>query len=234
MSWIVRALRSSIGSKTIMAVTGLMLFGFVIGHLVGNLLVFAGPEALNTYAQGLQDLGPGLWVVRLGLLTIVIVHLAVAARLVASNRSARPTPYSYQATVQASFASRSMILTGITIAAFVVFHLAHFTWHTFQKDSDQYVGQFTLDDGREVNDVYAMVIDGLQNPALCALYLVALVTLFVHLRHGLSSFFQTLGLHHPRYVKFTKMCGPLVATLILIGYLAIPLSILFHIVGHEA
>lgn len=127
MNLLLRPVRSSLGKKYVMAVTGLLLIGFVLGHMAGNLLIFAGPDALNSYAHALQSKGPLLWVVRAGLLAVFVVHLAVALRLVAENRAARPTRYAYEQTLEASWASRNMFLTGLVLLAFIVYHLAHFT-----------------------------------------------------------------------------------------------------------
>lgn len=132
-----RPLASSLGSKYVMAITGLLLTGFVLVHMAGNFLVYAGPEALNSYAHGLKSRPPLLWTARLGLLAIFVTHLALAVRLRLQNARARPTGYEYEATLQATFASRHMMLTGLVLLAFIVYHLAHFTLGVVKKSEIQ-------------------------------------------------------------------------------------------------
>jgi succinate dehydrogenase cytochrome b subunit len=122
-----RPVTSSLGSKYVMAITGLLLIGFVLGHMTGNLLIFAGPDALNGYAAALKARPALLWGARLGLLAVFVVHVLIGIRLALANKAARPTPYAYEDTLQASWASRHMMLTGLVLLAFVGYHLAHFT-----------------------------------------------------------------------------------------------------------
>lgn len=127
MTLMLRPVRSSLGKKYVVAITGLLLLLFVLGHMAGNLLLFAGSEAINGYAEKLKSTGALLWVIRAALLTIFLIHIFVTIRLTMENRSARPTRYVYEQTMEASWASRHMFLTGLVILAFVVYHLAHFT-----------------------------------------------------------------------------------------------------------
>ncbi|MFO0925429.1 MAG: succinate dehydrogenase cytochrome b subunit [Gemmataceae bacterium] len=127
MTLMLRPVRSSLGKKYVVAITGLLLMLFVLGHMAGNLLLFAGPEAINAYAEKLKSTGALLWVIRAALLTIFVVHIGITIRLTMENRIARPTKYVYERTMEASWASRHMFLTGLVILAFVVYHLAHFT-----------------------------------------------------------------------------------------------------------
>ena len=131
MANLARLYRTSIGAKAVMAITGAMLFLFLIGHLAGNLLIFKGQDAINSYAQGLQNLGAGLWVIRLGLLAVFLLHIATAMRLHHGNREARPVAYYHEDTVKATWASRYMMMTGLVVLAFVIYHLLHFTFHQF-------------------------------------------------------------------------------------------------------
>ncbi len=128
LDWLKPYFSSTVGTKVLVAVTGFLLTGFVFTHMLGNLQIFAGPAALNRYAQMLKDLGPLLWIARIGLLAVFLTHLGLAIKLKLRSRAARPVGYACPATVQASFASRSMILSGSVILLFVVFHLAHFTF----------------------------------------------------------------------------------------------------------
>jgi succinate dehydrogenase / fumarate reductase cytochrome b subunit len=132
-----RPLTSSLGSKYLMAITGLALTGFVIAHMAGNLLIYAGPDALNSYAQNLKTHPSLLWTARLGLLAVFVVHLVVAIRLRLANRQARPVRYQYEQTLQASWASRHMMLTGLVLLTFIVYHLAHYTFGVVNKSEIQ-------------------------------------------------------------------------------------------------
>jgi succinate dehydrogenase / fumarate reductase cytochrome b subunit len=227
MSWLTRSLNSSLGLKLLMALTGIVLFGFVLAHLTGNLLIFAGPDAVNGYAQKLRDLGALLWAARLFLLAVVGVHIVAAVKLALRNRSARPEAYARREPVKSTAAARSMMLTGATLAAYVVFHLAHFTWGYVLHD---YHGRM---DAQGRHDVYFMLVQGFREGWLVAIYAAALVVLGFHLSHGVSSFFQTLGWNHPRYNRFLHALGPVLAMLVVAGYLSIPLAVLTRLVSLE-
>lgn len=217
MGWVADRLGSSIGLKFLMALTGLMLLGFVGAHLLGNLLIYAGPEALNAYARGLKELPYGLLnVARAGLLVTFGVHILVALKLQLQAKAARPVPYAHKSTIQASMASRTMIYSGLLLLAFVLFHLAHFTWGLVQP-------QPLLESG-EV-DVYAMVVAGFRVPALSALYVVSMVVLGLHLSHGISSVFQTLGLYHRNYLGGISVLSKGLAWGLALGNISIPVSV---------
>jgi len=219
-----RLYRSSIGAKAVMAITGAMLFLFLIGHMAGNLLVFKGQDALNSYAQGLQNLGAGLWVVRIGLLAVFLAHIATALRLHHINREARPVSYYNEDTLKATWASRYMMLTGLVVLTFVIYHLLHFTFHQFAPRG---IG---LDEqGRK--DVYGMVIAGFSNPVITLSYLAAHVFLLFHLLHGISSVFQTLGWNNDTINPLVKKGLPALAVLIVFGKMSIALSIWLGLVG---
>ena len=152
---------SSLGKKTVVAVTGLVLVGFVTGHLLGNLTFFFGPDAMNTYAMKLQALGPLLWVVRIGLLVAVGLHIVFTMLLWKENQAATPQKYAVKAPMKTTIFARTMRLTGLIVLAFVAFHLAHFTlWLV----NPAFAGYQTLLNGHEVHDVYRMVVVGFQNP----------------------------------------------------------------------
>ncbi len=219
MAWIQNLWRSSIGGKLVMAVTGLLLFGFLVTHLVGNLLLFGGPEAINSYAQGLKDLGPLLWVARIGLLAVFVLHVITALRLQSSNREARPQEYIYQASVQASCASRYMLLTGLVVLVYLLYHLMHFTFGWIQP------GEFSRLDIEGRHDVYTMVVQGFRHPVIALTYVAAQVLLFLHLRHGLHSAFQSLGVRHPRYSPLIETGGMLLALLIPAGNILIVVAV---------
>ena len=197
---------SSIGRKILMAVTGVILIGFVIGHLVGNLQVFQDPDHLNGYAAFLHHLGPLLWVARLSLLVAVVLHIWAATVLTLENHAAREVKYGVKHTIQATLSSRLMRWTGVVVLAFLLYHLAHFTLglaqvSTFKENLPHYImaGEYrvagfpVVHAGEDVLDVRTMVILGFQNPVVALFYLVAVGLLSLHLLHGFDSLFQTLG-----------------------------------------
>jgi len=231
MARFARLYRTSIGAKSVMAVTGLLLFLFLIGHLAGNSLIFKGRDAINSYAQGLKNLGPLLWVIRIGLLAVFLAHVATAIKLGAANKEARPMPYAKEDTVQATWMSRYMMLTGMVVLAFVVYHLLHFTFHQFGPR-----GQMVeiLADGTTRTDVYGMVVAGFKSPLITISYVVAHIFLLLHLLHGVSSLGQTLGWNHETVTPLVRKGLPAIAVLIVVGKLCIPLSILLGIIGGDA
>jgi succinate dehydrogenase / fumarate reductase, cytochrome b subunit len=248
---LLRSVRSSLGSKYLMAITGLALIGFVIAHMSSNLLIFVGRDALNSYAATLKDKPALLWSARLVLLAIFVVHVALGLRLTWQNQLARPIAYVYERTVRANWASRHMLLTGLVLLAFVVYHLAHFTFgvitpaevggeprnylelaevrdeRTRKWEPRDDVKMSQPPEDKEVRqDVYRMVVSGFRNPWVSASYLVAMIFLGLHLWHGGSSWFQSLGLDHPRYRWLTRGLGPFVASVVVVGNCSIPLAVL--------
>lgn len=213
-------LQSSVGAKAAMAVTGLLLALFVVAHLLGNLLVFAGPEATNAYAQGLKDLGALLWLARIGLLAVFLVHVGSALRLWRLNRAARPQPYAVSESDAVTYAGRSIVLTGALVLAFAAYHLLHFTLFATNPEFAQ------LRDAQGRHDVYAMVIRGFGNAAVSGVYLASMVLLGLHLSHGVTSLFQSLGLSSPSYDPFIKRLGPWSGGVIAVGFMSIPLAVL--------
>lgn len=224
MTRLARTLLSSIGSKMVMAVTGLLLLLFVIGHMLGNLQVFAGPEQLNAYAAKLQSMGPLLWLVRFGLLAIFLLHVAAALKVNAANRAARPETYHYRATLQTGIAARTMLLGGLLILAFLVYHILHFTLGVTDPEN------FHLTDAQGHHDVYSMVVLGFRQWPVAVSYIVAQVLLGMHISHGASSAFQTLGVTHPRLIWLKTGLGPFLGTIIVIGNVSIPLACLLGLV----
>ena len=218
-------LHSSIGKKMIVAVTGVILMLFVVGHLLGNLQIFLGPDWVNGYAQHLRDLGVLLWVVRIGLLVTVLLHIYFTIRLAIDNRRARPRNYKKKEHVKATFASRHMVVSGLVVLAFIVFHLLHFTGRRFNP-------QFPLLKNDPLNhyDVYSMMVYGFQNVYVSAFYLIGLFLLTLHLTHGASSFFQSLGLNNKRLAPRLAFGARIFAWLIFAGYAAIPVAVLLGVV----
>ena len=224
LSWVNRVFSTTVGSKIIVACTAIILTGFVIGHLIGNLKVFAGPDSLNGYAKFLKDLGPFLWVARGGLILMFVLHVALAIRVKWKSAAARPIPYAYPATIQASVASRFMLMTGLVILVFLLFHLAHYTFGVVEGTAarEHYL---ELHDAQGRHDVYRMVISGFSNPLISVFYLFAQVMLFLHLSHGIGSVFQTLGLNAPRFQRLIKKASLGIAFLILVGNSAIVIAV---------
>jgi succinate dehydrogenase / fumarate reductase cytochrome b subunit len=219
--------RSSLGSKFLMALTGLGLTGFVIAHMIGNLQVFSGRDALNSYAAALKHLGGLLWAFRIGLLLIFVLHIIYGLRLWFANRAARPVLYHFKKYRQASLASRTMLWTGCVILAFVLFHLAHFTFLWVNPSYAE------LHDDQGRHDVYAMTILGFRNPMISLLYIIAIALLAIHLSHGIQSLFQSLGLSHPHWTPMIKMIGGALAVIIFVGNTSMPLAVLFRIIGTD-
>ena len=232
--------RSSIGRKILMAVTGLILIGFVIGHLIGNLQVFQSPDHLNGYAQFLHQLGPLLWIARIGLLVAVIIHIWAGVALSLENVQARgPEPYGVKHTIRATLASRTMRWTGLVVLAFLIYHLAHFTFGAAQsstfKDSlkryamqDEYrmAGFPVVSAGTQVSDVHSMVILGFQNPIVSVFYIIAVGLLTFHLLHGFDSLFQTLGLRSTRWGRGLRTAVVIFCIGYFLGNVAIPGAVL--------
>lgn len=206
---------SSIGKKLLVALTGLVLVLFLAGHLAGNLLIFVGAEAFNDYAKLLHDAlhGAGVWIARAVLLSCLVVHVAATISLTRANRAATPK-YEHEKTIQASRSSLIMIWSGLTILAFVVFHILHFTVRT-----DAALAKIAE------TSPHQMVIVGFSNGLVVLFYVIAMTLLCSHLSHGVASMFQTLGLR-------SKKSGPLLqcisrgyAVVIWLGFISIPLAI---------
>ncbi len=220
---------SSVGAKVIVALTGLGLVGFSVFHMLGNLKVFQGPDAINSYAYFLtHSLGALLWIARAGLLAIFLLHITLAIRLKLRSRAARPVGYSYPGSVQATVSSRTMIWSGVVVGLFVLFHLAHFTvlgLQSVETEPGKVMNVLDLKDKQGRHDVYSMVVAGFTTPALAVLYIVAQLVLFVHLIHGVQSAFQTLGLKNSRFAPLIRVLGIAVALTILVGNLGIVIGV---------
>lgn len=221
--------RSSIGKKIVVALTGLAMMGFLVGHLTGNLLVFKGPDAINGYAHWLHTLGWLLWAARLGLLAAVVVHIVATVQLTLQNKAARPEPYGFQATRRASKSSRLMIWSGLTILCFLIYHLMHFTWGISNSYYEPGNPRYSLATGD--HNVYNMVIDGFRWIPASLFYILSMGLLCSHLGHGFSSVFQTLGLTTPKTRSTIDLAGNAFAGFIFLGNISIPLAVMFHIIN---
>ncbi|MEE4271201.1 MAG: succinate dehydrogenase cytochrome b subunit [Thermoanaerobaculales bacterium] len=208
---------STLGKKYIMALTGLLLFGFVVGHLAGNLQLYLGEEIYNAYAHKIQSLGPLLWLVRAVLLSIVAVHIVVAVQLWLRNRRSRPVKYKVFNPPAVDYAAKTMILSGPIIALFIVYHLLHFT-----------VGNVHHDFIR--GDVYHNVVSSFQVWWVAGFYILANLLVAIHLYHGLWSLFQSFGWDHPRFGGVRRWIAVAFAVVIGAGNISMPLAVLAGVV----
>src|SRR2546428_5076551 len=216
---------SSVGKKMIVAITGVILILFVVGHLLGNLQIFLGPDWINGYSQHLRDLGPLLWAIRIFLLAAVTIHIYATIQLAIENRRARPEPYVDRDYIKASYASRHMVVSGLVVLAFIIFHLLHFTGRRFNA-------RFPMLKNDPLNhyDVYSMMVYGFQNVYVSAFYIIGLFLLTLHLTHGASSFFQSLGLNDKKLTPQLAFGARVFAWLLFIGYTAIPVAVLLGLI----
>lgn len=234
MSTVTGILKSSLGRKFIMAGTGVLLLLFVVGHLVGNLQVFGPPEMINNYAHFLQSKPLMVWGARLGLLVIVALHITTAIQLSAANKAARPVGYAGGDAYGSTWQSRYMLMSGIVILAFIVYHLAHFT---ARLPAINGVGDFTkiktVLHGETVPDVYAMMVLGFQVWWVAAFYLIAQALLFIHLGHGIASAFQSFGFRNHVWWPRIQLLAKVVSIAIFLGYASMPAAIFLRIVGAD-
>ncbi len=232
---------SSIGRKLIMAVTGVILIGFVVGHLVGNLQIFQEPDHINGYAQFLHQLGPLLWVARLVIIGSVLLHVWSAVVLTLENKQARGGDYSFKHTIEATLASRTMRMTGFVVLAFLAYHIAHFTLgvvqtgtfketpplnHYIMQGDYRVAGFITVKAGTDVLNVHSMVILGFQNKIVSLFYIVAVGLLSFHLLHGFESLFQTFGLRNAKWSFALRKLALVFCVVYFLGNLAIPGAVL--------
>ena len=222
MSWIGRYLRSSVGAKHVMAITGLLLLLFAIVHMLGHLQMFGGQDMYNAYAHFLQSLWEVKWPVRAGLLGLLLVHVATALWLVMRNRAARPERYAVWKPVTSSVSSRSMAWTGMALFGFHAFHILHFTVGAVAAD------HFHVMDPKDRYDAYSMFVYGFQNVGIYAVYLVGMLGLALHLGHGAVSWLQSLGLRHPKY-QYDKL-GRAIAAFLFVGYMVPPTAVLVGLI----
>ncbi len=228
--------QSSIGKKLIVAVTGIVMVLFLAGHLTGNLLIFAGREAFNDYAQFLHEAGHGalVWVARIGLLVAVTLHVVATIQLTRQNRAARKEKYEYKTVIQAKKSSRLMIWSGLTILAFIIFHILHFTVKIAGGFAEMIDQDYLAATGETRHDAYGMVIAGFQNCSVnwvvVAFYVIAMTLLCSHLSHGVGSIFQTLGWRSQKSQELIRKASLGYAFVIWAGFISVPLSIFFGFV----
>ena len=201
------------GKKTVMAVSGVFLFLFVLGHMAGNLQVFEGREQFNHYGKLLRTLPEALWGIRAFLLLMVTLHIVSSVQLALRKRQARPVGYSKRKPIVSSYASRTMYWSGPIILAFLIYHLLDLTGGAVNPD---------FIDG----DVYHNVIASFSRPLISIWYIFAMFLLALHLRHGVWSMMQTLGVANPRWMLWFKRAATVFATVIFLGFVAVPIAVL--------
>jgi succinate dehydrogenase / fumarate reductase, cytochrome b subunit len=217
--------QSTNGKKVVMAVTGAIMFLFVLGHMLGNLQIFEGPGTIdspariNVYGHFLHNLGELLWIERGGLLLAIILHITATVQLALRSKAARPVGYSRKEAINSSYASRTMYWSGPIVLAFIIFHLLQFTAGYIHPEAQFIEG-----------DVYHNVVAGFQVWWVSVWYIIAVSLLGVHLSHGLWSMFQSVGLAHKRHSVTLKRSAQAIAILIVLGYIAIPISVLLGFV----
>jgi succinate dehydrogenase / fumarate reductase, cytochrome b subunit len=207
--------QSTNGKKVVMAVTGVMMFGFVVGHMLGNLQMYEAPEHINAYGHFLHNLGELLWLERGVMLLAIALHITASIQLALRSKAARPIGYSRKEAINSSYASRTMYWSGPIVLAFIIFHLLQFTAGYLHP-------QATFIQG----DVYQNVVSGFQVWWVSAWYIFAICLLGLHLSHGLWSMFQSVGLAHPRISIYLRNAARAVALVIVLGYISIPISVL--------
>ena len=221
---IMQLLRNTVGRKMIVAVSGLLLIGFVVAHLLGNVTIFFGTEALNAYGVHLRRLGPLLWSFRIGLLAAVVVHIYFGLLLTLENRAAKSTAYARNKPRRATLAGKSMIYSGLLLAVFVVYHLLHFTFRTTNPEISHFI------DAAGRPDIFQMVVLSFRQPFISLLYLVGMAALGLHLMHGIGSFFQTIGANDEDSLPLLGRFGQVAALLLALGFSSIPILIYFRFV----
>ncbi len=220
MNILIRAYRSSLGKKYVMAITGLALFLFVIAHMAGNLQIYLERDAINTYAEFLKSKPGLLWSARIALLVLAIMHITAALQLVSENKDARPVKYAEGKPTGASLASRTIFVSGLVIFAFIIYHLMHFTFGVTNPSF------MSLKDSQGRHDVYQMMITGFSDPLVSAFYIISMALLCMHLSHGVSSMFQSLGIRNKSNLHAIHMAARLAAIVIFIGNVSIPIAVM--------
>ena len=212
--------RSSVGKKVLMAVTGAILFVWILGHLEGNLKIFEGPDRYNAYAEGLRSFGAPffgpsqfLWLVRVVLLFCVVVHMLSALQLTLRARAARPIGYQQTPHLEDTYASRTMRWGGIILLLYVIFHLMDLTWGTANPDFIP-------------GNVYHNVVASFSRWPVAGVYVIAMAALALHLYHGVVSALQTLGANHPKFNKLRRSIAAVIAVAIFVGFTSIPVAVL--------
>ena len=214
-------LKSTVGRKFVMSITGFSMIVFVVVHLLGNTSMFTGPDGINSYANTLHRLSPIIWVSRVILLTMFSVHVFFGIQLTLENRTAKPQPYAVKKSLQTTFAARNMIWSGLLIGVFLIYHLLQFTFQVINPEIS--AGRHLDSMGRP--DVFMMVVLSFRKFFVSFVYVWALGALALHLLHSIQSSFQTMGLNNDRTFPVIMKSGVLAASLIFLGYISFPILI---------
>lgn len=206
-------LTSTIGRKVVMAVSGVVLVGFVVAHMAGNLQVYLGPTRLDEYGAALRRMPAVLWGMRLGLLAAVLAHIWAAWSLTRTNWAARPVGYARKASVASTYASRTMRLTAVWLFLFIIYHLLHMTTGTVHP---------TFVEGAVTHNF----VDGFRSVPVSLVYILAMLALGLHMYHGIWSLLQTMGLSHPRYDPWRRAAAAAITAVVVVGNLSFPLAVL--------
>ncbi|MDO9566415.1 MAG: succinate dehydrogenase cytochrome b subunit [Candidatus Desulfaltia sp.] len=210
MSWFIKTFQTSIGKKLIMAVTGLSFICFLMAHLAGNLILYGGENAFNSYAERLHAFGPIITIVELGLLFLIIMHVLIGSVLFYQNTLARPIRYKvYKSAGGRSLGSATMPYSGFIILAFVVFHLINF--HFADKTG---------------TTIFQIVAKAFENPLYVVIYIAAMIVLAIHISHAFWSLFQTTGINHPKYTPIIKITGIVISLVFGVGFGFLPVYVL--------
>lgn len=212
---------TTLGKKVVMAISGLVWFGFVLGHMAGNLQIFLGPEVFNAYAVGLHEMPALLWGARAVLAVAFFLHVSMALQLVSLSAAARPVDYKVKKHNRTTFAALTMKFSGMTLLFFLAYHLAHFTFPGIAMGAYEH---------QHYSQAYTNFVNGFSIPWVVGLYLCAMVSLGLHLYHGSYSLFQTMGLNNPLRNDTVKSLAQLVALIVTVGNIILPLSVLFGLV----
>jgi succinate dehydrogenase / fumarate reductase cytochrome b subunit len=215
-------LKSSVGRKILMAITGQLMVLFVVVHLLGNSSIFIGPNGINSYAEHLHSLGPLVWIFRLAMLTFLLVHGIFGIQVSIENSSANPAKYAINKKLKRGFASENMIWTGVLLFLFIVYHITHFTARLW-SDVSAFAGQVP-------GNVFGMVTGSFSHGIIAFTYVAAMVVLCLHLFHGIQSFFQTMGWNNAKSLPVISQVGRALAVIFLVGYSSIPVFILAGII----
>jgi succinate dehydrogenase / fumarate reductase, cytochrome b subunit len=216
--------QSSIGKKYVVAGTALLLILYVLGHLVGNLQIYMGQDRINAYAKFLHDLGPILWVVRVVLIAAFVTHIVATIELAQENRLAKPQKYAVAGYQRSTLASRTMLVSGLIVLCFVIYHLLQFTLQVTDPEFRE------VHDSLGRHDVYRMLILGFRHPLVSLFYVVGLFLLTTHLSHGFGSVVQTLGINNRKIGNFVSIGGQTLAWAVFAGYVSIPVTILLGLI----
>jgi succinate dehydrogenase / fumarate reductase cytochrome b subunit len=207
---------TSIGKKVVMAITGFIAFGFVIAHMAGNLQIFLGPEKINKYAEFLHSMGAFLWVFRAAMAAAILLHITAACQVTWQSLGARPKLYRLYRMRKTTYAARTMWWGGPLIALFVIYHLMHLTFGNVHRE-------FT-------DNVYNNIVLGFQEPWVSGVYIAATILLGLHLYHGLSSMFQSVGLNHPKWNHWRTVFAVLFGLTVAAGNVSMPVMVLAGVV----